>query len=176
MGLSISKKLTKLLGGDIWLESEEGKSSTFYFSIPFSSVIRDTATNSDQGKTKINLSEKTILIVEDDDSSYEYIHAVIGMHKMKDIRAENGQKAVELCQKNAEIDLVLMDINMPVLNGYDASMQIKKLRPELPIIAQTAYAIAGDREKSLDAGCDEYISKPIKKDELITKINQLLET
>ena len=86
------------------------------------------------------------------------------------IWAKNGEESIKLCKENTNIDLVLMDIHMPIMNGYEATKEIKKFRPNLPIIAQTAYAIIGDRQKSLDAGCDDYISKPIKQEVLIAKI------
>jgi len=88
--------------------------------------------------------------------------------------AINGKMAIKYCNEHPEIDLVLMDINMPEMNGYEATKQIKKIRPVLPIISQTAYAIAGDQKKSIDAGCDDYISKPINRKILIEKIKKLI--
>ena len=182
IGLSIAKKLTKLLSGDIWLNSELGKGSTFYFTIPLEesdmASIKIQPKKEISGKSatikQINEKDKTILVVEDDENSFEFLKVILEKSGANTLWSKNGEEAIEQCKQNPKIDLVLMDINMPIMNGYEATREIKKLRPNLPIIAQTAYAMAGDQEKSLEAGCDDYITKPIKQEVLITKIEELL--
>ena len=118
---------------------------------------------------------KTILIVEDDRASYKLLKVLLHTLEIKTIWAEGGIESVEICSDNPDIDLVLMDIKMPDLNGYEATKQIKKFRPELPIIAQTAHALYGDDIKAKKAGCDEYITKPVIKKELFELIDKYLK-
>ena len=113
---------------------------------------------------------KTILLVEDDEISLEFLKELFEPYKIKIIDVLNGQEAVEVCNTNPQVDLVLMDVQLPVLNGRDAMKEIKKNRPELPIIAQTAFAMSGDRERYLRDGFNNYISKPINVQELMSMI------
>ncbi len=172
IGLSITKKLTELMGGKIWLISERGRGSTFYFTIPNENNLELNKTDTIRDMDKHSLKTKTILIAEDVEASYLLIEAMLSKLQAKLIWAKDGEDAIKLCEDNPQVDLVLMDINMPIINGYDATKIIKEIRPDLPIIAQTAYAIIGDREKSIEAGCNDYISKPIKKDALINIIHK----
>ncbi|WP_338356651.1 response regulator [Yeosuana marina] len=175
VGLSTAKKLIILLGGSIWVDSLEGNGSSFFFTIPFEQENSLIELNSKLENDNKNTQLKTILIVEDDDSSYEFIKSVLELKNINYKRAENSKIAVEYCNNNSDIDLVLMDINMPVMNGYEASKQIKSVNPKLPIIAQSAYAIFGDKEKALQAGCDDYITKPIVMEDLLTLIYKFLD-
>ncbi|GAB7086138.1 response regulator [Marinifilum fragile] len=118
-----------------------------------------------------NWSEKTILIAEDVASNYLFLEEVIGRTGAKILWAKNGQNAIEMFTQN-NIDLILMDIQMPLLNGFDATRAIKKINPKVPVISQTAYAMAEDRGKSIAAGCDDYISKPISSQKLLHLINK----
>ncbi|MCF6332939.1 MAG: ATP-binding protein, partial [Draconibacterium sp.] len=176
IGLSVAKRLVEILGGKIWLESEVGVGSTFYFTIPVEKPesVSLPSLEGEEAETIADSKTIIILIVEDDLMSFKFIEVVLNKLEIKFIWAQNGEEAIRMCKENKDIDLVLMDINMPLLNGYAATKEIKQMRPGLPIIAQTAVAIAGDREKSIEAGCDDYITKPIKKDELIAMIKKYL--
>ncbi len=175
LGLSISKAFVEMLGGKIWVESELGKGSIFYVSLPYN-YITDTYKNviSANKQTEKILSDFVILIAEDDDISYRYLEEILIKKNIKILRANTGTEVVNLVNSNPEIGLILMDIKMPVMNGFEATKIIKRHRPDLPIIAQTAYAGANDCQRAIEAGCDDYIAKPINKDLLLTKIRKLL--
>ena len=121
-----------------------------------------------------NWQDKTILIVEDDDISMEFLTELLSPSQVNILVARDGKQAVNFCIENKHIDAVLMDVRLPMMNGREAMETIKKERPELPIIAQTAFAMSGDKEKYLESGFDDYISKPIQMQELISKLNGIL--
>jgi signal transduction histidine kinase/CheY-like chemotaxis protein len=171
LGLSISRKLVELLKGKIWLESKPGKGSVFYFTIP---LLHPEQSNNPvkkhAEKKDLQAQGKVVLIAEDDDTNYLYLEAALAKGKLNLLRALNGIQAVEMCRTNPEIQLVLMDIKMPLMNGYDATCLIKQERPDLPVIVQTAYAMTEERNMAFAAGCDDYIAKPIKKTELVEMV------
>jgi PAS domain S-box-containing protein len=177
LGLSISKAYIELLGGTMWLSSESNKGSTFYFSIPYMKVTKtESLNNSTPNKLKIELkTSKTILVAEDEESNFILLKELLLGLDFNIIRAVTGIEAIKLCQNNPQIDIVLMDIKMLVMDGYEATKRIKELRPNLPVIAQTAYSSEIDKNKALASGCDDYISKPIQKDILLFKIKNLLD-
>jgi len=115
-----------------------------------------------------------ILIAEDDETSRNYISLIINDFSAKILEASTGIETVELCRNTKDLDLILMDIQMPIMNGYDATREIRKFNKKVIIIAQTAFALSGDREKAIEAGCDDYIAKPISKVELHSLIHQYL--
>ena len=121
-----------------------------------------------------NVQNKLILVVEDEEFNRIYFEELLNQIHCNVLVANNGLEAVEICKNNDKINLVLMDIKMPLMDGYEATKEIKKIRPSLPIIAQTAFALLGDKDKSLENGCDDYIAKPVKKDVLIQLIRKYL--
>jgi PAS domain S-box-containing protein len=176
LGLSISKGLVELMGGNIWVVSEENKGSTFYFTLP---VKMQTITESPVReklfvKLDAGFNGKTILVSEDIQSNFHMIQIMLEKTNAILLYAEDGKQAVDTCRNNENIDLVLMDIQMPVMNGYEAASEIRKLRPQLPIIALTAYAYEEDKIRCLDAGCSDFISKPIDRYELIALMSKFL--
>ena len=173
LGLSISKAYIEVLGGTISFESKMGEGSTFYFSIPLQYVKSEPIiVKPIKEKEGMKSANKTILIAEDDNINFLLFQKMMKDKDFKIIRAKNGQEAVDICISNSNIDLVLMDIKMPVLNGFEAVEQIKPIRPELPIIAQTAYSSSEDRIKIEKAGFDDYITKPLSRERLFELIDK----
>jgi CheY-like chemotaxis protein len=177
LGLSISKQLVELLGGNIWVKSSEGKGSTFYFNIPSGRATIEKLRNIEKdGKfnESFDWSDKSILVVEDEKANFIYIKTILTRAKAKVFWAENGLEAIKIC-KRKNIDLVLMDIKMPVMNGYDATMKIKSLYPDMPVIAQTAYTMPDDIDRFMKAGCTDYIIKPIRSNKLLEVIHENMQ-
>ncbi|MHC1774578.1 MAG: response regulator [Lentimicrobium sp.] len=173
VGLAICKGNLDLLNGKIHLHSEPGTGSVFRFSIPYEPV-RQNETPFEPTNKMPSLEGLVVLVVEDETINFSYIEELLEDTGITIHHAPNGQVAVELCHNKNQFDLVLMDIRMPVMNGYEATRLIKALRPELPVIAQTAYIASEERHKAIEAGFDAFISKPFLKEELLETIaNQL---
>jgi PAS domain S-box-containing protein len=177
LGLSISKAYVEMLGGKIWLTSEPNKGSVFYFTLPYKKVSPKEISEEFSGN-ELNIEFKklkTFLIAEDEDSNFMFLKELFSDMDIIIIRAMNGLEAVEKCKSNPQIDLVLMDLKMPEMDGLEATKQIKKFRPDLSIIAQTAYSSEEDKNKALACGCSDFIVKPTNRELLLSKINEQLQ-
>ncbi|MDO9510953.1 MAG: ATP-binding protein [Bacteroidales bacterium] len=168
LGLSISKAFIEMLGGKIWVESEEGTGTTFYFTLPYNAepVIELIDHQLAPLENLDNVRKLKILIAEDDEVSELFIDIMVKKFGKEILKVSTGVKAVEICRDNPDIDLILMDIRMPEMDGYEATKQIREFNKEVVIVAQTAYGLSGDREKSIQSGCNDYLAKPIVKAEL----------
>ncbi|RKS98546.1 response regulator [Flavobacterium sp. 123] len=173
LGLSITKAYVEMLGGRITVNSAIGVGSTFVFEIPLQYDLSEKKTPliSTIDVVPSNSGNQTILVAEDDNINFLLLKKILELKKYVVLRAINGQEAVDICKANSGVDLVFMDIKMPVLNGYEALKKIKEFLPNLPIIAQTAHSSLEDKEEMLQAGFTDYITKPLDKE----KIFKLLE-
>ena len=176
LGLAIAKGYIQLMGGEIWVESEKNKGSTFYFELPYQKTKKEKIIPiEDIQKPIISFSNAKVLVAEDEEINYQYIKRVFnGLGVENIVRAYNGKEAVEMMNDQDDIGLIMMDLKMPIMNGFEATRKIKSMNSNIPIIAQTALAIPGDREKALEAGCDDYIAKPIDYDSLLNLIEKYI--
>lgn len=175
LGLSITKSFIVMLGGKIWLESKKGKGSTFYFTIPYQTAksTRSMDENNSSNSFSVSHSKKpNILVAEDDEASQLLISEFLKDETQRILTVGNGKEAIEICRNTSDIDLVLMDIQMPELNGYEATRAIRQFNKDIIIIATTAFAQKGDKEKALKAGCNDYISKPYSQANLTAMITK----
>ena len=174
-GLSISKAYVEMLGGKIRVESEPDKGTIFYFTIPYITETNEKADTGNivpVGQAKGQIKNLKILIVEDDSASEMLISMAVKMFCKEILKAKTGVGAIEAFRNNPDIDLVFMDIQMSEMDGYEATKGIRKFNKDVVIIAQTAFALPGDREKCLEAGCNDYITKPIQKGSLAVLIQE----
>ena len=172
LGLAISKSYVKMLGGNIRVTSEEGIGSTFVFSIPYTkqSIKESNTEGITNTNQQVSLKNLSVIIAEDDEDSHLLLEAIF-QNKFKKITfTETGKETLEKFQENPETNIILMDLKMPVMSGYEATREIRKFNKDVIIIAQTAYGLSGDKEKAIEAGCDDYIAKPIIKEMLFEKL------
>lgn len=175
LGLTISKAYAEMLGGKIWVVSEVDKGSAFYFSIPHNPVPEKKPVVTSSAPVHYIFKPGTVvLIAEDDYDSFEYLEILLSKYVEKIIHAVSGESAVEAVRQNPEIKLVLMDIKMPGMNGLEATRLIREFNKKIPIIAQTAFALPGDSEEAIEAGCNDCINKPIARKALLNLMGRFL--
>ena len=175
LGLAISKNLAEILGGTIGVDSKSGEGSTFWFILPRNEVpLKYEAALRTPSNNLRSWDDKKILIAEDDQSNYYFLSESLKDTGVEIIWSKDGEETMEMFREHTDLNAVLMDINMPLINGYECTRRIKEERPSLPVIAQTAYAMSGEREVSREAGCDDYLSKPIKVSELLETLSRYI--
>ncbi|NLJ07930.1 MAG: response regulator [Sphingobacteriales bacterium] len=175
LGLYISYHLAKLLNGNLWIESEKGIGSTFYFSVPLYKINNDKKLMTDLSESTNGLKGKKILLAEDEDFNFMLVRHLLKKHECEVVRATNGKEALDIFNKDSGFDAIIMDLRMPVMGGYEAIKEIRKTNTSIPIIALTAMVISGSREEVLDCGADEFIEKPFNPEILVERLKELIK-
>jgi PAS domain S-box-containing protein len=175
LGLTISKAYVEMLGGKLWVESEIGKGSTFYFTIPYNTDLNESRRVSNEilsFKLGSEIKNLKILVVEDHEESALLLSILLKKMSREILYAKNGCEAIDISLNNPDIDLIFMDIKMPEMDGYETTRRLRHFNKDVIVISQTAFGLAGDEEKVIKAGCDAYLSKPIRKKELMSLIHR----
>lgn len=175
LGLSISRAFIRKMGGEFQVESTVGQGSSFMFHIPYQPSGSREVYHRPEVQVYANLSNKTLLVVEDETYNFEFIAILLKRLNIHTLHAWDGTEALSLFVNHPEIDLVLMDFKLPDIPGQEVTRKMVEMRPGIPVIATTAYAMAGDREKAVKEGCVDYLSKPIRIEELETKLRKYLD-
>jgi hypothetical protein len=181
VGLTLAKEVIERMGGKIFVQSEKGVGSEFSFSIPFrpaggSARIRAQIINSEHQSSAVNWNNKKCLLVDDNKDILLYLNRVLLDTGIKILTARSGKEAIEKVKSTPDIDLILLDMQMPEMNGIEATKEIRKIRKDMPIIAQTAFIFEDDKDIILEAGCDACLIKPIRKDHLLTVMSSFLKS
>ncbi len=180
IGLTLAKEVVERMGGKIFVQSEKGVGSEFSFSLPFrpagSLKVKTKALNSSQIITTIDWSARKCLLVDDNKDVLIYLTRILADTGVTILKARSGVEAIELVKSNLDIDVVLLDMQMPEMNGIEATKEIRKIRKNLPIIAQTAFIFEDDKDIILEAGCDACLIKPIRKDHLLTVMSSFVKS
>jgi signal transduction histidine kinase len=176
IGLAISLKIARVLNGELTVESEPGVGSTLFFTFPVELAdIQNAASEANTQYVELNLSGKTILIVEDDPLSRSLLRSYLNKTSAITLEADEGSEAIRKLHDHNGVDLILMDLKMPGMDGFVATHLIKSEKPEMPVIALTAYSLAEDRLKAMEAGCNSLITKPVDRSVLYREIIKTLK-
>jgi signal transduction histidine kinase/CheY-like chemotaxis protein len=177
LGLSISKSLVSLMGGSIWVDSDTGKGASFYFTIPYVPALL----SKEKQRSEYNpadwpdvLKDCTVLVVEDREVNYSLIDKMLGKTGANTLWARTGLQAIKICSERTDLDLILLDLNLSDIDGYEVLTEIRKTRRDLPVIILSAFAMNGEKEQCLNAGCNGYITKPIQPEYLMAAIKQCI--
>jgi CheY-like chemotaxis protein len=180
VGLTLAKEVVERMGGKIFVQSEKGIGSEFSFSIPYrpagSTKTKVISLSNDQFLKPIDWSSRKCLLVDDNKDVLIYLNRILLDTGISIITARSGYEALEIIKTTPDIDVVLLDMQMPEMNGIEATKEIRKIRKNLPIIAQTAFIFEDDKDIILEAGCDACLIKPIRKDHLLTVMSSFVKS